>query len=120
VENSELHYDDQYKTSGYLELERARVKWFLSIDRDDLPFDPDSEKKSTFRSLMINDEEFEFSEGFRDLHTLSYERILAGEGFGIDQARPSIQLCHDIRIAEPTGVSSNSHPFLKAVMKRKK
>ncbi len=114
---SELHYDDLYKSSGYLELERARVKWFLSIDRNDLPFDLDLEKKSTFRSIVIDGGEFEFSGGFRDLHTLSYEKILAGEGFGIKEARPSIQLCHDIRIAKPTGLSSNSHPLLEAAVK---
>ncbi len=120
VVESELHYDDQYKSSGYLELERARVKWFLSIDRNDLPFDPNLEKKNTYRSIVIDGGEFEFSERFRDLHTLSYEKILAGGGFGIKEARPSIQLCHDIRIAEPIGLSSNSHPFLKAAEKRTK
>jgi len=120
VVESELHYDDQVKSSGYLELERASIKWFLSIDRNDLPFDPEIEKKSTYRSIVINGGEFEFSEGFRDLHTISYEKILAGEGFGIMQARPSIQLCHDIRVAKPAGLSSNSHPFLEAVLKRDK
>jgi len=117
VVNSELHHDDQSKSSGCLELEKASVKWFLSIDRNDLPFDPAIEKKSTYRSIVIDGEEFEFSEGFRDLHILSYEEILAGGGFGINEARSSIQLCHDIRIAEPAGLSPDSHPFLAAALK---
>ena len=118
VVKNELHFDDQVKSSGFMELERAKIKWFLSIDRNDLPFDPELEKKNTYRSILIDGEEFEFSGGFRDLHTISYEKILAGEGFGIKEVRPSIQLCHDIRIDKPSGLSPNSHLFLEAALKR--
>lgn len=82
---------------GYLELERARVNWFLSIDIDDVPEKLREAGKRTYRSLVIGNEELEFSEGFTDLHTLSYERILNGSGFGIADARDAIEVTHDIR-----------------------
>jgi UDP-N-acetyl-2-amino-2-deoxyglucuronate dehydrogenase len=86
--------------SGYLELERARVNWQLSINADHLPAEAKSKGKRTYRSLKLEDQEIEFSEGFTDLHTLSYQEILKGNGFGLEDARPSIELTYEIRNAK--------------------
>ena len=86
--------------SGFLELERARVKWFLSINFDHLPEDVKRNNKRTFRSLMLEGKEIEFSEGFTDLHTKSYSEILQGHGFGLEEARPSVDLVYRIRNAK--------------------
>jgi UDP-N-acetyl-2-amino-2-deoxyglucuronate dehydrogenase len=83
--------------SGYLELERARVNWMLSINADHLPAEAKAKGKRTYRSLKLEDHEIEFSDGFTDLHTLSYQEILKGNGFGLEDARPSIELTHEIR-----------------------
>jgi UDP-N-acetyl-2-amino-2-deoxyglucuronate dehydrogenase len=112
VEHSEVHLATPKCTGGAIELQRARVKWFLSVDRDDLPQHVQATGKTTFRSITVDGEEIEFSDGFTDLHTRVYEEILAGRGFGVDDVRPSIQLAHDIRHAIPTGVRAESHPFL--------
>jgi len=112
VEHSEVHLTTPKCTSGYLELERARVTWFLSVDRDDLPQQAVAANKTTFRSITVDGKEIEFSEGFTDLHTRVYEEILAGRGFGVDDVRPSIELAHEIRHAAPIGVCAESHPFL--------
>jgi UDP-N-acetyl-2-amino-2-deoxyglucuronate dehydrogenase len=85
------------RAEGYLELANANVKWFLSINHDDIPDDQKKLGKRTFRSLKIENEELEFSEGFTDLHTLSYEHILSGRGFGIEDTRPAIEVVYDIR-----------------------
>lgn len=85
------------KCSGYLELERARVRWQLSIDFNDIPEELKRAGKRTYRSLKIGGREIEFSDGFTDLHTLSYEHIISGQGFGLIDARPSIELAHKIR-----------------------
>jgi UDP-N-acetyl-2-amino-2-deoxyglucuronate dehydrogenase len=87
--------------SGYLELEKARVNWFLSINYDHLPQEIKSNNKRTFRSLSLEGKEIEFSEGFTDLHTRSYEEILQGKAFGLQDARPSIELTYDIRNRSP-------------------
>lgn len=91
-----FHSDDQ-RMSGLIDLEHARVNWLLSVDAHDLPFPPEAGKKSTFRSITVDGQEIEFSEGFTDLHTKVYERTLAGNGFGIADARPSITLTQRIR-----------------------
>ena len=90
---------------GYLEYERARVRWFLSIDEDDLPAQQKEEGKRTFRSITVDGEEIEFSGGFTDLHTRSYEEVLAGNGFGLAETRPSIEAVAHIRTArvDPRG-----------------
>ncbi len=85
------------RAAGKLLLEKARVNWFLSINAETLPNEVKQKGKTTFRSLIIDGEEFEFSEGFTDLHTQSYKHILEGKGFGIADARASISLVHDIR-----------------------
>lgn len=89
------HEDDH--AEGHLELERARVNWFLSINEQHIPEDLRKSGKRTYRSLTIENKELEFSEGFTDLHTVSYNDILTGGGFGIQDALPSLQLVHSIR-----------------------
>lgn len=87
--------DDHAK--GFIELERARVNWFLSINFEHIPAEIQKQNKRTYRRILIEGDELEFSEGFTDLHTISYQRILAGQGFGIADARPSIELAYRIR-----------------------
>lgn len=89
-------YSDDF-AEGHLVLERARINWFLSINYDHIPEDVKRAGKRTFRTLSIENNEIEFSDGFTDLHTKSYEQILAGKGFGIHEARPSIDLAFQIR-----------------------
>lgn len=100
VRRIELEQSEETKMGGKLELERADVDWFLSIDRNDLP-DATREHVPTYRSITVDGEEVEFSAGFRDLHTVVYERVLAGGGFTIDDARPSIELVHRLRSMTP-------------------
>ena len=109
VEGFEVHVSDGRRASGFLELARATVRWFLSIDRDDLPQPPAPGGPATFRSITVDGAEVEFSEGFADLHTAVYREILAGRGFGIDDARPSIALAHAIRNSTPVGPTARSH-----------
>ncbi|HCJ52899.1 MAG: oxidoreductase [Candidatus Kerfeldbacteria bacterium RIFCSPLOWO2_01_FULL_48_11] len=113
VQRQEVHLSTATKTSGYIELEKARVRWYLSIDSADIPQDAQKTGKRTYRSLTMDGQEIEFSDGFTDLHTQVYKRILAGDGFGIDDARPSIQLAHDIRIAEVVHNSQLTHPLVR-------
>ncbi len=113
VEGAEVHLNDPLKTAGYIELENARVKWFLSIDSEDLPEDIVNQGQRTFRSITVDNDEIEFSGGFADLHTVIYKEILAGRGFGLDVARPSIELVHNLREAKVTGLTKNSHPMVK-------
>ncbi|MCS6994605.1 MAG: Gfo/Idh/MocA family oxidoreductase [Anaerolineales bacterium] len=108
-----MFYADSRRMSGWLELERARVRWFLSVERDDLPPAALQAGKTTFRSITIDGQEVEFSEGFTDLHTRVYEQTLTGQGFGIPEARPSIQLTYDIRHTELSPLDERAHPFLK-------
>jgi UDP-N-acetyl-2-amino-2-deoxyglucuronate dehydrogenase len=115
VEHSEVHIATPTKTGGFLELAGARVKWFLSIDKEDLPQDCRKDNKRTHRLILLDGEEIEFSEGFTDLHTIVYKEILSGKGFGLEDALPSIVLAHDIRNAKTIGINKNSHPFLKKI-----
>ncbi len=113
VEHSEVHVSKPKRTAGYIELANARVKWFLSIDRQDLPEENARQEQTTFRSITIDGKEIEFSGGFTDLHTRVYEETLAGGGFGLEDVRPSIMLAHDIRVAQAIGKNQNAHPFLR-------
>lgn len=115
VQYSEVHISQPTKTGGFLELKNARVRWLLSIDKADLPEETRKKNKTTFRSITIDGEELEFSEGFTDLHTTVYKEVLAGRGFTLDDARPSVTLAHQIRNAVPTGLNANSHPWLKSL-----
>jgi len=110
----EVHLREPRRMAGYLELERARVRWFLSAEAADLPFVPEPGVKTTFRSITVDGREIEFSEGFTDLHTRVYQEVLAGHGFGIDQSRPSIELTHRIRQSPAGTVPSHLHPNVKA------
>jgi len=111
VRHHEVHYVDRCKMSGYLELEKANVRWFLSLDRENLPEAAQLAGKTTYRSIEIDGEEFEFSEGFADLHTAVYREIMAGRGLGLDEARPSINLVYELRNSLPK-TGSTAHPFL--------
>jgi UDP-N-acetyl-2-amino-2-deoxyglucuronate dehydrogenase len=119
VQNSEVHYSDKNKIGGFLELKDANVKWFLSLDKNDLPGKTLADKKTTLRSIIIDGEEVQFSDGFTDLHTKVYERTLSGNGFGIKEARPSIKLVHNIRTAPVIVNQENMHPDIKKVLKIK-
>jgi len=112
VQHVEVHYSEPLKKmAGYLELERANVRWFLSVDSKDLPEIALKEGKRTYRSIVIDCEEFEFSGGFTDLHTRVYEDILSGGGFGIDDAAPAIEAVYNIRNLKPVGFNENAHPL---------
>ncbi len=112
LQDNVVHYSAENKAAGYLEYERARVRWFLSIDANDLPDDVKG-KKPTFRSIDINGEQLEFSEGFTELHKVSYEEILAGRGYGLADARHCIETVDVIRHA-PVVVprDGQGHPML--------
>ena len=110
---SEVHINKSNKSAGYLEFKQARVRWFLSIDRSDLPKSAVKQNQPTYRSITVENDEIEFSGGFKDLHTLSYEQILKGNGFTLDAAFNSVQLVHDIRNAEEIGLKGDYHPFCK-------
>ncbi|MDM0004462.1 Gfo/Idh/MocA family oxidoreductase [Variovorax sp. J22G73] len=113
LQRNVVHYSGTAKAAGYLEYERARVRWFLSIDANDLPADVKG-KKTTFRNIDISGEKLEFSEGFTDLHTVSYQEILAGRGYGLEDARHCIETVNVIRSAKPvTGEQGEVHPFVR-------
>lgn len=113
VQQNVVHIHTHDRAAGYLEFERARVRWFLSINIDTIPSDVIAAGKRTFRSLSIDGESFEFSEGFTELHTESYRRILSGQGFELEEARNAIQIVHDIRKQTPVGAVGDYHPFVK-------
>ena len=101
------------KAAGFLQLEKARVRWFLSLDSNDLPKQVAENGMKTFRSITVEGREIEFSGGFTDLHTVTYKNILAGNGFDIDDARISIELTDFVRNAVPVGLKGEFHPFAK-------
>jgi len=114
VQRSEVHLNDPKKMAGFIELERANVRWYLSLDKDDLPANIRAKGQPTFRSIKIDGEELEFSGGFTDLHTVVYRDILQGGGYGIGDARPSIELVHDIRHAKLVqGEAETMHPMIR-------
>lgn len=111
LQRNVVHHVGEARAAGYLEYERARVRWFLSIDANDLPAVVKG-KKTTFRNIDISGEKLEFSEGFTELHTTSYSEILAGRGYGLSDARHCIETVNVIRTAVPTpGVAGEVHPF---------
>jgi UDP-N-acetyl-2-amino-2-deoxyglucuronate dehydrogenase len=111
VKENIVHVHTHDRAAGYLELQRARVRWFLSINESTLPQAAIDGNKRTYRSIKMEGEEIEFSEGFADLHTKSYEAILQGEGFTLPEALPSIELAHTIRKQTPVGLKGNYHPL---------
>lgn len=116
LQNNQVHYTADTKASGYLEYERARVRWFLSIDVNDVPASVRAKGQRTFRSITCDGENVEFSDGFTDLHTRSYEEILKGNGFGLEENRVAIDTVAHIRTATPLGLVGEYHPFLKTVL----
>lgn len=111
VQENIVHLREKHKAAGYLEFENARVRWFLSIDENDLPNYIKEKKQRTFRSIEINGEELEFSNGFTELHTESYKGILSNRGYGLQDARQSIEIVYDIRNKELI-LKGEKHPFL--------
>lgn len=101
--------------SGVIEFANARARWFLSVNADYLPDHIKEKGQRTYRSITVDGEEIEFSEGFTELHTETYRHVLAGKGFGLDDALPSINLVHSIRTAAPTGLTGEYHPFAARV-----
>lgn len=113
VQKNIVHVMSFDRVAGYLELKQARVRYFLSINADCLPANAVQGEKRTYRTLNIDGEEFEFSQGFTELHTESYRKILSGEGFRISEARPCIEIVSEIRGAEPIGLVGDYHPLAK-------
>ncbi len=110
-----VHYASETKSAGYLEYEQARVRWFLSIDISDVPAAQRLANQRTYRSITMDGEEIEFSGGFTDLHTRSYEQVLAGNGYGLEANRTAISAVSAIRQARPVGLTGDYHPFLKNI-----
>lgn len=117
VLKNEVHYRDEKTSAGYLEYEKARVRWLLSIDANNLPENAVQGEKLTYRSIRIGEDELEFSGGFTDLHTQSYQKILAGEGYGVEENRAAIETVEVIRKAPLTQNPETFHPLLPKVMK---
>ena len=118
VQQNIVHVQQHDRVAGYLEYEQARVRYFLSINEQTLPKELLDAGKKTFRSLQIGGEEFEFSEGFGDLHTVSYQEILNGNGFGLNESKQSIETVHNIRNAQPVGLLGDYHPFASKPLSR--
>lgn len=118
VQENKVHLHTHDRAAGYLEFEKARVRWFLSIDYDCIPEHIKEIGQRTFRSIKIDGEEIEFSGGFTELHTKSYEAILKGKGFGLSDARQSIEIVHDIRNAEISPLTGEYHELVKLPLKK--
>ncbi len=116
VKENIVHIHTHDRAAGYFEFEKAKVRWFLSINSDTLPEDVRAKGKRTYRSINIEGEELEFSDGFTDLHTLSYRDILNGGGFRIGEARAAIEIVHNIRTSTPIGLVGDYHPFCNIPM----
>ena len=112
VKESQVHLRETSKSAGYLEFEKARVRWFLSINENDLPDAVKAKGPRTYRSITVDHEEIEFSGGFTELHTESYKNILSGNGFGLEDAKPSIEIVHTIRNSELVTTSDLKHRFI--------
>jgi UDP-N-acetyl-2-amino-2-deoxyglucuronate dehydrogenase len=115
VSQNVLHFASERTAAGYLELRNARVRWLLSLDAALLPEGALAAGKRTFRSIRVDGDELEFSEGFTDLHTATYRDILSGHGFRVAEARPSIQVVHDIRHARTERGRGDAHPLLATI-----
>ena len=113
VKGNITHILEDDRAAGFLDLERARVRWFLSVNYDFIPKHTKAIGQRTYRSITVEGEEIEFSHGFTNLHTRSYEEILAGNGFGLQEVKPSIEIVHEIRNATPQGLKGDYHPFCK-------
>jgi UDP-N-acetyl-2-amino-2-deoxyglucuronate dehydrogenase len=112
VKENIVHLHEHDRASGYMELENARVRWFLSINEETLPDEIRAKGQRTYRSITVDGEEIEFSNGFFDLHTTSYEHILKGSGFGLEDARTSVEIVHEIRNKNVTIGGDQRHPLV--------
>jgi UDP-N-acetyl-2-amino-2-deoxyglucuronate dehydrogenase len=119
VKKNEVQAMNPNYAAGYLELEHARVRWFLSIDYNHIPDSVKAAGKRTYRSITMEGQEIEFSEGFTDLHTVSYREIIEGRGYGLRDAAAAIQVAHDIRHAKLNADSAGKHPLLETAEKKK-
>lgn len=113
VEENIVHISNPSKAAGFLKLKHAHVRWFLSVDFNDIPDKIKSIGQRTYRSISVNGEGIEFSEGFTDLHNLSYQEILKGNGFGLEETKKSIETVYQIRNAVPVGLKGDYHPFCR-------
>jgi len=113
LKKNTVHINDHDRSAGYLEFEKARVRWFLSINYDLIPDEIKKSGKRTYRSITIEGEELEFSDGFTDLHTVSYNEIINGNGYGLEEPRQAIEIVHEIRHSKPVGIKGEYHPFVK-------
>ena len=111
---NQVHLSGDTKAAGYLEYQRARVRWFLSVDVGDVPAPQRQAGQRTYRSITVDGKEIEFSDGFTDLHVRSYEEILARRGFGLEENRTAIETVAAIRSASPIGLKGDYHPFLRS------
>ena len=116
IEENIVHLKEADANAGFMKLKNANVRWFLSVNYNYIPDEIKETGKTTFRSITVDGEEFEFSEGFTDLHTRSYEHILNGGGFGLEEARNSINIVSVIRKLSPLGLHGEYHPFCKKVI----
>ena len=113
IQENIVHAHNETMAAGYIEYENARVRWFLSMDYESIPGTIREKGLRTYRSIKVNGDEFEFSDGFTDLHTLSYQEILAGRGFGLEENRVAIETVSHIRSASPIGLKGDYHPFIE-------
>ena len=111
-----VHHRDPKRSSGYLEYQQARVRWFLSVEADDLPKEVKAQGQRTFRNISADGQQIEFSSGFTDLHTRVYEDILQGAGYGLEENRVAIQTVSDIRTNPLTNIQEDYHPLLKDIL----
>ncbi|MFC7000932.1 hypothetical protein ACFQMB_04760 [Pseudobowmanella zhangzhouensis] len=111
LQHNRVHINQENSASGYLEYEKARVRWFLSTDERSLPTSAVQQGQRTFRSITIDGQELEFSDGFTDLHTRSYEHILSGQGFTLEDNRVAIETVSDIRNQKADINGDDLHPF---------
>jgi UDP-N-acetyl-2-amino-2-deoxyglucuronate dehydrogenase len=116
VQESVVHVSDPDKASGYLTLENARVRWFLSLDYNDVPAEIKAKGQRTYRLITVNNDTVEFSEGFTELHTKTYEAIIAGKGFGLLEAKSAIETVYGIRNANVIGLKGDYHPFCNKIV----
>lgn len=114
VKENIVHIHTHDRAAGYLEFAQARVRWFLSIDYNTIPEHIKKTGMRTYRSMTLEGKEIEFSKGFTELHNISYDNIIKGNGFTLEDARQSLEIVHQIRNSEPVGLKGNYHPFAKS------
>lgn len=117
LQDNKVHFNSPTKAAGYLEYEKARVRWFLSVDVNDIPAEVRATGQRTFRAITADGESVEFSDGFTDLHTVSYREILAGNGFGLEENRVAIETVAHIRNAALSPLTGDYHPFVTNLVK---